>query len=62
LIGCNCCYEILGIDFLDDPDCALNKEQNAEWERILGEKGFIPYGKETRFERFAHKHPNSDVI
>jgi len=39
LISCDCIYEKLGIDWLD----GVTKEQNREWERLLHEKGRIPF-------------------
>ena len=51
LIGCDCCYGILGIDSGQEPVYSegLNNKQSKEWEKKLVEKGFILYGDEKRF-------------
>jgi hypothetical protein len=39
LISCGCCYKILNID--DGFD--LTKKQGMQWERLLNEKGRVPF-------------------
>lgn len=45
LYGCGCYYDELGIDFEEYDE--LTAEQEKEWEKLLREKGRIPYGSET---------------
>lgn len=51
LIGCDCCYEKLGIDANVEPVYSqwLNEEQATRWEAMLKEKGYILYGNEKIF-------------
>lgn len=56
LLGCDCCYEKLGLD----PEIDLTDEQCDQWDAILREKGLIPYGKETRFER-AEQYQRTEI-
>ena len=46
LISCNCCYEILNIDYSSGTwtySHGLTKEQSREWEKRLKAKGLIPW-------------------
>jgi hypothetical protein len=46
LIGCDCCYEILGIDASEGTwayENGLTKKQAKKWDKLLREKGLIPY-------------------
>ena len=51
LISCNCCYEIMHIDPDKEPTYSngLNDEQEEMWDKILRDRGLIPFGSETRF-------------
>ena len=52
LISCDCCYTHLKLDPEQEPTYSegLNDEQSEAWDKILREKGLIPYGSETRFD------------
>ena len=61
LISCDCCYEQLGlIDMKKYPDTdglppdifknGLTNKQEKEWDKILKEKGLIPYDPTTALE------------
>lgn len=46
LISCGCCYEKLGIDVREGTwayENGLTAEQGEQWDRMLKEKGLIPY-------------------
>lgn len=49
LILCDCSYKHLGLDPEQEPIRfkGLNEEQQEKWDKILREKGLIPYGSET---------------
>jgi len=51
LVSCDCCYEHLKLDPEQEPTYShgLNEEQQKEWDKILREKGLIPYGSETMY-------------
>lgn len=51
LISCGCGYDILGIDSSQEPvySQGMNDEQSEALDKLLREKGLIPYGSETRF-------------
>jgi hypothetical protein len=53
LLSCDCRYEKLGLDPNEEPQYSqgLSDEQYARWEKMLEEKGRVPYGKETHFEK-----------
>jgi hypothetical protein len=50
LLSCGCCYEKLGLNPNQEPvySQGLTPEQEDAWDKILKEKGLIPYGQETR--------------
>ena len=52
LISCDCAEDKLGIDPAQEPAHSegLSEEQQTEWDRILREKGLIPYGNEKFFQ------------
>jgi len=46
LIGCDCCYRLLHIDASPGTwayEHGLTDEQSIEWDRVLREKGRVPY-------------------
>ncbi len=52
LLSCDCCYEHLKLDSSKEPTYSegLTGKQSEAWDKILREKGLIPYGSETRFD------------